>query len=107
VSVWYAKNRWEAWAPLPPFLGDEVTGRKTIAVIGTADRAGFMKKAVGFDVVFSADPVFQAHDFVKMIQEEIDRGRGTVASERSIIRYVSFDGFCGGADFVSLHVPFA
>src|SRR6266705_2504704 len=46
------ENRWGAWHPYLPFLGDEVTG-KTVAVIGTG-RIGqaFMKKAVAFDVNF-------------------------------------------------------
>src|SRR5204863_8690559 len=57
------ENRWGAWHPYLPFLGDEVTG-KTVAVIGTG-RIGqaFMKKAVAFDVNFLCyDPVYQAHD---------------------------------------------
>src|ERR671923_615844 len=46
------ENRWGAWHPYLPFLGDEVTG-KTVAVIGTG-RIGqaFMKKAVAFDINF-------------------------------------------------------
>src|SRR3982751_1341496 len=44
------ENRWGAWHPYLPFLGDEVTG-KTIAVIGTG-RIGLalIKKCVGFDM---------------------------------------------------------
>ncbi len=101
------ENRWTAWHPYLPFLGDEVTG-KTIAVIGTG-RIGqaFIKKAVGFDVNFLCyDPVVEAREFVKKIQEEIDlRFRNGFVSERRRIRYVSFEEALGGADFVSLHVP--
>src|SRR5579863_5224331 len=67
------ENRWGAWHPFLPFLGDEVTG-KTVAVIGTG-RIGqaFMKKALGFDVNFLCyDPVFEAHDFIRKIQDELD-----------------------------------
>ena len=43
------ENRWGAWHPFLPFLGDEVTG-KTVAVIGTG-RIGqaFIKKVIAFD----------------------------------------------------------
>src|SRR2546425_5570710 len=61
------ENRWGAWHPYLPFLGDEVTG-KTVAVIGTG-RIGqaFMKKTVAFDVNFLCyDPVYQAHVFIKV-----------------------------------------
>jgi len=101
------ENRWTAWHPYLPFLGDEVTG-ETIAVIGTG-RIGqaFIKKAIGFDVNFLCyDPVVQAREFVKRIQEEMDlRFRNGFVSEGRRIRYVSFEEALGGADFVSLHVP--
>ncbi len=101
------ENRWTAWHPYLPFLGDEVTG-KTVAVVGTG-RIGqaFIKKALGFDVNFLCyDPVVQAHDFVTKIQEEMDlRFRHGLTSERRSIRYVSFEEALRGADFVSLHVP--
>ena len=44
------ENRWGAWHPYLPFLGDEVTG-KTLAVIGTG-RIGqaLIKKAVALDL---------------------------------------------------------
>src|SRR5260370_16729687 len=43
------ENRWGAWHPFLPFLGDEVTG-KTIAIIGTG-RIGqaMLKKSTGFN----------------------------------------------------------
>src|SRR5712692_2349479 len=101
------ENRWTAWHPYLPFLGDEVTG-KTIAVIGTG-RIGqaFIKKAVGFDVNFLCfDPVYQAHEFVGKIQEQIDlRFQHGFTAETLWIRYVSFEEALAGADFVTLHVP--
>lgn len=101
------ENRWAAWHPYLPFLGDEVTG-KTIAVIGTG-RIGqaLMKKAVGFDVNFLCfDPVVQAQDFVEKIQAEMDlRFRHGFSTEPRQIRYVTFEAALRGADFVSLHVP--
>src|SRR6184192_3841549 len=101
------ENRWGAWHPYLPFLGDEVTG-KTVAVIGTG-RIGqaFMKKAVAFDVNFLCyDPVYQAHVFIKVIQDELDlRFRSGFAKERRTARYVAFEEALRGADFVSVHVP--
>jgi glyoxylate reductase len=101
------ENRWAAWHPYLPFLGDEVTG-KTISVIGTG-RIGqaFIRKAVGFDVNFLCyDPVAQAREFVQKIQEELDlRFRNEFAGEQRTIRYVSFAEALAGADFVTLHVP--
>src|SRR5438093_1675449 len=101
------ENRWGAWHPYLPFLGDEVTG-KTVAVIGTG-RIGqaFMKKAVAFDVNFLCyDPVYQAHVFIKVIQDELDlRFRSGFTKERRTARYVSFEEALRGADFVSVHVP--
>src|SRR5712692_8004203 len=101
------ENRWTAWHPYLPFLGDEVTG-KTLAVIGTG-RIGqaLMKKALGFDVNFLCyDPVYQALDFVKKVQEELDlRYRHGFSTEQRTIRYVTFEEALAGADYVTLHVP--
>lgn len=101
------EHRWGAWHPFLPFLGDEVTG-KTIAVIGTG-RIGqaFMKKALAFDVNFLCyDPVYQAQDFIRKIQEELDlRFRLGFTQEPRTARYVSFEDALAGADFVSVHVP--
>jgi len=101
------ENRWGAWHPYLPFLGDEVTG-KTIAVIGTG-RIGqaFMKKAVAFDVNFLCyDPAYLAHEFIQKIQEELDlRFRNGFTSEPRTARYVSFEDALRGADYVSVHVP--
>lgn len=101
------ENRWGAWHPSLPFLGDEVTG-KTIAVIGTG-RIGqaFIKKALGFDVNFLCfDPAVPALDFLAKIQEELDlRFRHGFSRERRTIRSTTFEEALAGADFVSLHVP--
>jgi glyoxylate reductase len=101
------ENRWGAWHPFLPFLGDEVTG-KTLAVIGTG-RIGqaLIKKGVGFDNnILCYDPAYQAKDFVEKIQEIMDlRHRHGFTSERRTIRYVSFEEALRQADFVSLHVP--
>jgi glyoxylate reductase len=101
------ENRWGAWHPYLPFLGDEVTG-KTVAVIGTG-RIGqaFLKKAVAFDVNFLCyDPVYQAHDFLRKIQDELDlRFRHGFTRERRTARYVTFEEALAGADFASVHVP--
>src|SRR5213079_788532 len=87
------EQRWGAWHPFLPFLGDEVTG-KTIAVIGTG-RIGqaMIKKAVAFDVNFICyDPVAEAKEFAKKIQEEMDmRFRHGFTSEQRGIRYASFE----------------
>jgi glyoxylate reductase len=101
------ENRWGAWHPYLPFLGDEITG-KTLAVIGTG-RIGqaLIKKAVGFDNdILCYDPVYQAHDFARKIQEEMDlRHRHGFTPEKRTIRYVSFEAALRQGDFVSLHVP--
>ncbi len=101
------ENRWGAWHPYLPFLGDEVTG-KTIGVIGTG-RIGqaFIKKSIGFDTnILCFNPVEKAQDFVRRIQESMDlRHRHGFSPERRTIRYVSFEETLQRSDFVSLHVP--
>lgn len=101
------ENRWGAWHPFLPFLGDEITG-KTVAVIGTG-RIGqaFIKKVIGFDVdVLCYDPVLRAEEFVRKIQEELDlRFRHGFTGEQRTIRYVSFEDALRGADCLSVHVP--
>jgi len=101
------EHRWGAWHPFLPFLGDEVTG-KTVAVIGTG-RIGqaFMKKAVAFDVNFLCyDPAYEAQDFVRKIQDELDlRFRLGFTREPRTAKYVSFEDALRGSDYVSVHVP--
>src|SRR4249920_1990755 len=67
------EEKWGAWHPFLPFLGDEISG-KTIAVIGTG-RIGLalIKKCLGFDMnVLCYDPVFQNHKFVADTQQLMD-----------------------------------
>jgi len=101
------ENRWGAWHPYLPFLGDEVTG-KTISVIGTG-RIGqaLIKKAVAFDVNFICyDPVAEAKEFAKKIQEEMDmRFRHGFTSEQRGIRYASYEQALRQGDYVTVHVP--
>ena len=101
------ENRWGAWHPFLPFLGDEVTG-KTVAVIGTG-RIGqaFIKKVIAFDVnLLCYDPIQRAEDFARKVQEEMDlRFRNNFVAERRTIRYVDFADALRQADYVSVHVP--
>ncbi len=101
------ENRWGAWHPYLPFLGDEVTG-KTIGVIGMG-RIGqaFIKKALGFDVNFLChDSVSTPTDFLIGVQEEMDlRHRNGFSRQRQTICMTSLEKLLAGSDFVSLHVP--
>lgn len=101
------ENRWGAWHPYMPFLGDEVTG-KTVGVVGLG-RIGqaFIKKAVGFDVNFLCYDSGQVREgFVKGVQEEMDvRHRNGFSDERRTIRMTSLEEVIAGSDFISLHVP--
>src|ERR1700746_525634 len=101
------ENRWGAWHPFLPFLGDEVTG-KTVAIIGTG-RIGLamIKKCAGLDMnILCYDPVYQNHDYIKAIQElnDLRHARG-VCHDRTWIKYVSIEEALATADFVSVHVP--
>jgi len=101
------ENKWGAWHPYLPFLGDEVTG-KTIAVIGTGRIGlGMIKKSVGFDMnILCYDPVYQNHKFIAGIQEIKDlRTKHKMYGEHTWIKYVSRDEALSQADFVSIHVP--
>ncbi len=101
------ENRWGAWHPYLPFLGDEVTG-KTVGVIGLG-RIGqaFIKKALGFDVNFLCyDPSFTPSDFLNKVQAELDlRHRNGFTAERRTVETTSLENVLAGSDFVSLHVP--
>ncbi|HUK86323.1 MAG TPA: NAD(P)-dependent oxidoreductase, partial [Terriglobales bacterium] len=100
------ENKWGAWHPYLPFLGDEVTG-KTIAVIGTGRIGlGMIKKSVGFDMnILCYDPVYQNHKFIAGIQEIKDlRTKHKMYGEHTWIKYVSRDEALSQADFVSIHV---
>ncbi|HSM86122.1 MAG TPA: NAD(P)-dependent oxidoreductase, partial [Candidatus Limnocylindrales bacterium] len=101
------EQKWGAWHPFLPFLGDEISG-KTIAIIGTG-RIGLamIKKCTGFDMnVLCYDPVFQNQKFVSAIQQIMDlRHQLGLTREKNWIRYVTLEEALGGADFVSMHVP--
>jgi glyoxylate reductase len=101
------EQKWGAWHPYLPFLGDEVTG-KTIAVIGTG-RIGLamIKKCTGFDMnILCYDPVYQNVDYIAAVQAIKDlRHASGLAPARTFIKYVGFQEALSHADFVSVHVP--
>jgi glyoxylate reductase len=101
------EQKWGAWHPFLPFLGDEISG-KTIAVIGTG-RIGLalIKKCLGFDMnVLCYDPVYQNERFVLDTQRLMDlRHKLGVVKEQNWIKYVGLEEALSQADFVSLHVP--
>jgi glyoxylate reductase len=101
------EQKWGAWHPFLPFLGDEVSG-KTIAVIGTG-RIGLalIKKCLGFDMnVLCYDPVYQNERFVLDTQQLMDlRHKLGMVKENNWIRYAGLEEALSQADFVSLHVP--
>lgn len=101
------ENRWGAWHPFLPFLGDEVTG-KTVAVIGTG-RIGlaFIKKCVGFDMnILCYDSSFKNQGFIEGVQKIMDiRHELGHSRERCTIKYADLEACLGAADFVSAHVP--
>jgi glyoxylate reductase len=101
------EQKWGAWHPFLPFLGDEITG-KTIAVIGTG-RIGLamIKKCLGFDMnVLCYDPVSQNKKFVADVQLLMDlRHRLGMVKEPNWIKYVPLEEALKQADYVSLHVP--
>jgi glyoxylate reductase len=101
------EQKWGAWHPFLPFLGDEISG-KTIAVIGTG-RIGLalIKKCLGFDMnVLCYDPVYQNQRFASDVQTLMDlRYRLEMTRTKNWIKYVSLEDALGQADYVSLHVP--
>ncbi len=101
------EQKWGAWHPFLPFVGDEITG-KTIAVLGTG-RIGLalIRKCLGFDMnVLCYDPVYQNEKFVIDTQQLMDmRYKLGMTKEKNWIRYVSLQEALRQADYVSLHVP--
>jgi glyoxylate reductase len=101
------ENKWGAWHPFLPFLGDEVTG-KTIAIVGTG-RIGLamIKKCNGFDMnMLCYDPAYQNHEFVAGIQKIKDLRQATgECRERTWIKYVGLEEALREADYISIHVP--
>ncbi len=101
------ENKWGAWHPFLPFLGDEITG-KTIAIIGTG-RIGqaMIRKCAGFDMnILCYDPVYQNQKFVASMQQLMDLGYSTgVTKAKSWIKYAGLEEALGQADYVSIHVP--
>jgi len=101
------EQKWGAWHPFLPFLGDEITG-KTVGVIGTG-RIGqaFIKKCLGFDMnVLCYDPVYENKKFVADFQLVMDlRYRLGMMKEPNWIKYVPLEDALSTADYVSLHVP--
>lgn len=101
------ENRWGAWHPLLPFLGDEVTG-KTIAIIGTG-RIGLamIKKCTGMDMnILCYDPAYENREFISGIQKLMEvRHEHGIQRKKTWIKYVKFEEALGQADFISVHVP--
>jgi glyoxylate reductase len=101
------EQKWGAWHPFLPFLGDEISG-KTIAVLGTG-RIGLamIKKCTGFDMnVLCYDPVYQNHRFAADMEQIMDlRYKLGMVKEKNWIKYASLEQALAQADFVSLHVP--
>lgn len=101
------ENRWGAWHPFLPFLGDEVTG-KTISVIGTG-RIGLamIKKCSGLDMnILCYDPAYENQKYIQVVQQVMDlRQEHGLQRHRTVIKYVKFNDALREADFVSVHVP--
>ena len=101
------EQKWGAWHPFLPFVGDEITG-KTIAVLGTG-RIGLalIRKCLGFDMnVLCYDPVYQNEKFISDTQQLMDmRHKLGITKEKNWIKYVSLQEALRQADYVSLHVP--
>jgi glyoxylate reductase len=101
------QQKWGAWHPFLPFVGDEITGKR-IAVIGTG-RIGLalIRKCLGFDMnVLCYDPVYQNEKFVADTQQLMDlRYKLGMTKEKNWIKYVSLQEALRQADYVSLHVP--
>lgn len=101
------EQKWGAWHPYLPFVGDEISG-KIVAILGTG-RIGqaMIRKCTGFDMnILCYDPVFQDQKFVDSIQQVMNLRQQTgITQRRSWIRYVGLEEALRQADYVSLHVP--
>jgi len=101
------ENRWGAWHPFLPFLGDEVTG-KTVAIIGTG-RIGLamIKKCTGMDMnILCYDPAYENREYIAGMQSLMDlRHERGIQKHKTQIKYVKFENALAEADFVSVHVP--
>jgi glyoxylate reductase len=101
------ENRWGAWHPFLPFLGDEVTG-KTVAIIGTG-RIGLamIKKCTGMDMnIMCYDPAYENREYIAGIQSLMDlRHERGIQKHKTQIKYVKLEDALAKADFVSVHVP--
>lgn len=100
------ENRWGAWHPYLPFLGDEVTG-KTIAIIGTG-RIGraMIRKCLGFEMDILCYSSSRRPEFARAIQSVMDlQYKQGLQKRKTTIRFVALDEALVEADFVSIHVP--
>lgn len=101
------ENRWGAWHPYLPFLGDEVTGR-TVAIIGTG-RIGraMIRMCVGFEMdILCYSSSRSQTEFLKSIQAVMDlQHEHGLQKRKTRIRYVELDQALEQADYVSIHVP--
>jgi glyoxylate reductase len=101
------EQKWGAWHPYLPFVGDEITG-KTVAIIGTG-RIGLamINKCTGFDMnILCYDPVFQNHKYINSVQLLMDLRKQTgITQQQAWIKYVSLEDALKQADYVSIHVP--
>src|SRR2546430_3134670 len=101
------EQKWPAWPPFVPFLGDEITG-KTIAIIGSG-RIGLamIKKCSGFEMnMLCYDPAYHNDKYIAAIQELMDlRHTRGIQKEKTWIKYVEFEEALRSADYVTIHVP--
>jgi glyoxylate reductase len=101
------ENRWGAWHPFLPFLGDEVTGKR-VAIIGTG-RIGLamIKKCTGMDMdILCYDPAYENHPYIAGIQKVMDlRHENGIQKHKTTIEYGSLEDALKRSDFVSVHVP--
>lgn len=105
------ENRWGAWHPYHPMLGDEVSG-KTVAVVGTG-RIGqaLIVKCLGFAMdVICVEPAAEAEaalaEFMARAQQALDLLHTLQLSARPArLRRADLPTALAEADYVSLHVP--